>query len=662
MSDYAVYFVTLIIGVSVFYVFNAISEQEVIIQIFKNNPSWRDFLDLIKSVLSGASVIVSVALAFLVVYASSFLMKRRKKEFGIYMLLGMEKKKIAGILIAETVIIGMISLLVGLGLGIVLSQGMSILVAKLFEADMSKFTFDISVWAIGQTAVYFLIMYGLVLLLDIFVVGKSRLITLLTAQKKTEKNIAKNPWICLVVFIIAVVVLSHAYYIMTARTEDIEETSELVAQIVKGIVSTVLIFWSLSGLLIFLAKLRKKSYLRGLNAFTTKEISSRVNTNVFAGSIICLSLFITICIFSSSFSVNKSINDNLKTLVPVDVNFSVEYEPGKEIEKNGRSVSEVFQECDIDTDMFRDVQEFKIWRYGTYDEKEAQYISDGSNVFAGNLDVVKLSDYNRVAKLYGLEQYTLADNEYMVIADYSYSADMYNKEQLATGQKIYLGGKEYHPKYTECKEGFIFMQQNHVNFGFTVVPDSVPEDKNLHLSEAAFLANYNPDHAKGTEKIDKFVNSEKIVKRVREKSGENLYVISRTDIYQKSIGLTAMVVFLGLYIGIIFLIVSTALLSLKELSQAADNREKYQVLRKIGVDEKMIHQSLLRQNLLFFGFPLLLAVIHSVFGIQVCVFILEIFGKSGLLQAIIFTAAVIMVVYTVYFVVTYRCSRRIVDE
>lgn len=659
MSDYAVYFVTLIIGVSVFYVFNAVSEQRIMVSIFKNDL---EILDLIKTVLSGASVIVSAALAFLVVYASSFLMKRRKKEFGIYMLLGMEKKKIAGILMAETVIIGIISLLVGLGFGVVLSQGMSILAAKLFEADMSKFTFDISVGAIGRTTVYFLIMYGLVLLLDIFVVGKSRLITLLTAQKKTEKNIARNPWLCLVVFIVAAVVLGHAYYIMTARAQYIEETSELVTQIVKGIVSTVLIFWSLSGLLIFLAKLRKKSYLRGLNAFTTKEISSRVNTNVFAGSIICLSLFITICIFSSSFSINKSMNDNLKTLVPVDVNLSVEYEPGKPLENGGKSVSEVLRECDIDTDMFRDVVEFKIWRYGAYDEEEEQYISDGENVFAGNQDVVKLSDYNRVAKLYGLEQYTLADNEYMVIADYSYSVDTYNKEQLANNQSIYLGGKEYHPKYKECKDGFIFIQQNHTNFGITVVPDSVPADENLHSSEAVFLANYNPDHAKGTEKIDEFVSSGKIVKRVLDKSGENLYVNSKTDIYQESIGLAALSVFLGLYIGIIFLIVSTALLSLKELSQAADNREKYQVLRKIGVDEKMIHRSLLRQNLIFFGFPLLLAVIHSVFGIQVCVFILEMFGKSGLLQAIIFTAVVILAVYVVYFVVTYRCSRRIVDE
>ena len=180
MSDYAVYFVTMIIGISVFYVFNAISDQTVLVKILKSDNS---VIDLLKSSLSVASVVVSIVLAFLVVYASSFLMKRRKREFGVYMLLGMGKKKIAGILMAETVIIGLISLGVGLGLGIVLSQGMSILVVKLFEADMSQFAFECSMNAVVKTVIYFLVMYALVLALDLFVVGKSRLIRLLNAEK-----------------------------------------------------------------------------------------------------------------------------------------------------------------------------------------------------------------------------------------------------------------------------------------------------------------------------------------------------------------------------------------------------------------------------------------------------------------------------------------------
>lgn len=656
MSDYAVYFVTLIIGISIFYVFNAISDQTVMIKIFKNEY---DILDLMKSTLSVASVIVSVVLAFLIVYASSFLMKRRKKEFGIYMLLGMGKKKIAGVLMAETVIIGILSLVVGMGLGIILSQGMSVLVASLFEADMSKFTFDVSTEALGKTLLYFLIMYALVLILDVFVVGKSRLIDLLNAERKTEKNRAKNPWVCLVVFVIAVSVLSHAYWMMTANAEQLTKESQIIVQIIKGIIATYLIFWSLSGLLIFLAKLRKRSYMKGINTFTTKEISSRVNTNVFAGSIICLLLFITICIFSTCFSINKSMNDNLRTLVPRDVNFFGSYDQGLSFDSEKKTAGEMIEEAGIDVSMFEDVVDITAYEYYKWNEKEQVAESDNTNVFANSGIVLKLSDYNKVAKAYGLKQQTLAEDEYIVISNYDYTREPYNRDYLGKGHVIRLGGKEYHPRYKECQDGYLMMSANSSELGFTVVPDDVPADEDLHLCCMYYIADYNKDHSKSVEEIDKLVNGEKFQKKLLDMG---IVVSTRTEIQQRSIGLTALIVFMGLYLGIIFVLASSALLSLKELSQAADSKGKYRILRKIGVDEKMIHRSLFQQNLIFFAMPLLLAVIHSIFGIQVCIYIMEVFGKTGLLYSIIFTATVLLAVYSIYFVITYRCSRKIIDE
>lgn len=651
MSDYAVYFVTLIIGISVFYVFNAISDQTVVTKIFKSEYG---IIDLMRTTLSTASVIVSVALAFLIVYASSFLMKRRKKEFGIYMLLGMGKKKIAGVLMAETVIIGVLSLLAGMGVGIILSQGMSMLVAKLFEADMSKFTFDVSWEALGKTVIYFLIMYALVLLLDLFVVGKSRLINLLNAEKKSEKNIAKNPWLCLVIFVIAAVVLSHAYWMVTANAEQLTEQSQVLIQIVKGIIATFLIFWSLSGLLIFLTKLRKKSYLRGINAFTTKEISSRVNTNVFAGSIICLLLFITICIFSTSFSINKSMNDNLKTLVPADVNLMYTYDQGLPYGSEKETIVEKLQAQGMDTDLFENVVELTGYAYYRWDEKEKTCYIDDENIFA-NSGVIKLSDYNKVAEIYGLKQHTLEADEYLVVSNYDYTLKTYNEQFLQKDHVIRLGGKEYHPKYKQCQDGFLQMSSNRSELGFTVVPDDILADENLHPDCIYYIANYDTNK-KSVKEMDQLLTN----KNFGEKTG--IYVSTRTEIHQKSIGLTAIIVFLGLYLGIIFVLASFALLSLKELSQAADSREKYRILRRIGVDERMIHRSLFRQNLIFFSTPLLLAIIHSIFGIQVCIYIMEVFGKTGLLFSIVATSVVLLAVYIIYFTITYRCSRKIINE
>lgn len=651
MSDYAVYFVTLIIGISVFYVFNAISDQSVYINMNKNN---HEVIDLLRNTISVASVIVSIVLAFLIVYASNFLMKRRKREFGVYMLLGMEKRRITGILIAETLFIGIISLIVGMLLGIALSQGMSVLVARLFQADMSKYTFEISSDAVVKTLLYFLILYALVLVLDVFVIGKSRLIRLLNAERRTEKNAVKNPWICFFIFLAASAVLGHAYYMVTAKATEITSTQQLVAQIVKGIVATFFIFWSLSGLLIFLSKVRNKSYYRGINCFTTREISSRVNTNVFAGSVICLLLFMTICIFSSSFSINKSMNDNLKTLVAADVNIV----KLNKLTNDRSSVSADLKEKGVDMNMFAESAEVQMYYYGEDTEDTFMPNPDESSIYTAPNRIITASDYEKAAKLYGLEPIRLADDSYTIVSNYEFGVNELNKI-LASGEVIRLAGKEFHPADTKCADGYIEMSSNHSNFGFVVIPDHAVTDKKVKLYASYYIANYNQSYDKGTEYIDRKLSSEKLF---RDKGKGVYFVDTRSEILSKSTGLTSIIVFLGLYLSIVFLLASSALLSLKELSQAVDNRKKYEVLRKIGVDEKMIHRSLFRQNAIFFGLPMSLAIVHSVFGIQVCVEIVEVFGKTGLLPAIIMTAIFILVIYMVYFVITYRCSRRIIGS
>ncbi len=654
MSDYAVYFVTLIIGISVFYVFNAISDQKVVLSIYKNDYS---IIDLLRNIISVASVIVSVVLAFLVVYASNFLIRRRKKEFGVYMLLGMGKKKIAGILTMETVIIGIISLVVGLGIGIILSQGMSILVAKLFEADMSKFEFEVSVSAVVKTLLYFLVVYAFVLLLDMFMIGKSSLIRLLNAERRSEKRTVKNPYVCVIVFIVAAVVLGHAYYRVTASPENIDTQAALLIEILKGIVSTFLIFWSLSGFLIFVAQLRKKSYYKGINVFTTKEISSRINTNVLAGSIICLLLFLTICIFSSSFSINNSLNENAKTLMPADVQFHnyVNMDDEENVGDQKTPISEYLKRKKVDLNMFRESVEVLLYMYQEEDESVYNEVG-GGNVFTTGAILLQ-SDYNKVAAFNGLDPVSLEKDEYVIVANYDYIVSEWNKRMLA-GQKIRLAGKEYHPASSECVNGFLEMSANPSNSGFTVVPDEAFSDERLMPYSWFYIANYDENYDKGVDYVEQFLNSKKFKKSL----GSHVYVETREYILAQSISLSSLIVFLGLYLGIIFLLASSALLSLKELTQAADNRDKYAILRKIGIDEKMINRSLFRQNAIFFGLPLGLAVIHSVFGIQVCTYILEVFGKSGLTQAIVLTAVGLLIIYMIYFIITYRCSRRIIRD
>lgn len=663
MRDYMIYFATLILGVAIFYVFNALEKQTVMMKV---SASTHEVVELMNNVMPVVSVFVSFVLGFLIVYASNFLMKRRKKEFGIYMLLGMTKRNISYILLIETVIIGIISLVAGLLLGVFASQGMSVVVANMFEADMTSFTFIVSKSAITKTIIYFIIMYLIVLVMETFVVGRTKLINLINAGRKVEKNTAKNPIICTIVFIIAVVILGSAYYRMTAKVEEVTETSDFVIQIVKGIISTFLIFWSLSGMLIFAAKKCKKFYYKGLNNFTVKELGSRINTTVFSASIICLMLFMTICILSSAMSVRKSMNDNLEEMTPVDINL---YMPAT----NKITLEEVLEKTGVDMSLFKDnvfLQSYKGKNDSfTMMDTAGNYINeiikdDSIKTYYVKFveEFIKISDYNRLAKAYGIEQYSLKDDEYMIIADYDSMIDIRNGG-LAKGTVIQIAGKEYKPKYTECKDGFILMAGNHINMGIILVPDNV----NLSDFEPRyyyFAANYNADTEDAYKKIEQYIASDEFGNKIcpPDKKWASVDGMTKDTVYASVVGLSAMMVFIGVYIGIVFMISGAAILALKELSEAADNKEKYMVLRKIGVDERDITKSLLTQCAMFFGIPLLLAGIHSIFGIQVCVYILETFGTTGLLYSILMTAAMLVAIYGVYFVITFVCSKNIIKE
>lgn len=217
-KDYLIYFVTLILGVTIFYIFNSLQSQTVMLEI---SDSAKDIIRIMNDILSGVSIFVSFVLGFLIVYANRFLMKRRKREFGIYMILGMSKYQISMILIVETLIIGLISLVIGLVLGIVLSQVMSIIVANMFEADMNSFMFVLSRSALLKTICYFGIMYLLVIVFNTIQVNRQQLISLMTAHQQNELITNKNLIVCLLVFIGAVLLLAYAYYNVTSNASNL---------------------------------------------------------------------------------------------------------------------------------------------------------------------------------------------------------------------------------------------------------------------------------------------------------------------------------------------------------------------------------------------------------------------------------------------------------
>lgn len=679
-KDYAIYFITLVLGVALFYMFNSLDSQEAMLQV---SSSTKEMIKLMINMLGMVSIFIAVILGLLIVYANNFLINRRKKEFGIYMTLGMGKRQISKILLLETIFVGIISLAIGLILGIFASQFMSILVAKLFQADMSGFEFVFSQNACIKTCIYFAVMFLAVMFFNTFTISRYKLISLLTASKKNEQVKMKKPIICIIVFIIATIGLSYAYWTVTKgvfKMKNIDETTKAIGKsVLIGIAGTVLIFWSFSGLILKLLQTKKSTYLKGTNMFVLRQLHNKVNTTVISMSVICLMLFMTITALSSSIALKNSMQADIEKMTPVDLNLYKSANLKVNDNKNKysqelqydstQSILYTLTQNSFDIKLLKDIIEIPIYDVEgfTWEKtlgKATEQIKKQSPMMKLDTpeNIIKISDYNKIAKLYGNEQYSLEDDEYIIICNYGGIASIRNFG-LKTKPIISLKEKEYKPKYSECKDGFIQISTSHTNVGIVLVPDSC----NLSKDEQQlwFLAaNYNAKTDEEKVNIGK-VFSEDDSELMKELTNQNntLNVETKIKLVESSVGLSTIIVFIAIYLGIIFLIASCAILALKQLTESSDNKQRYIILRKIGCDEKMINQALFRQIGIFFILPLVLAVIHSIFGIQFAMSIFDtLASREQLLPSVIATVIVMGVIYGCYFLATYVGSKNIIKE
>lgn len=683
IKDYAIYFLTLVLGVAIFYMFNSLDSQQAMLEV---SQSTREMIQLMISMLGMVSVFIAIIFGFLVVYANNFLINRRKKEFAIYMTLGMGRRQISAIILIETILVGIISLIVGIFIGVFASQFMSVLVAKLFEADMREFTFVFSKSSCIQTCICFAVIYVIVMIFNTITISKYKLINLMNASKKNETVKIKNPIISILIFIISAVILGYAYYFVTGGINKLNTEEKIMIPILMGIVGTIGIFWSLSGFILKVLQSRKKIYLNGTNMFVLRQLNNKINTTVVSMTVICIMLFMTISILSSSLSLQTSMDKELEETTPVDVNLyktanlpesytnpktgHTTYYTEEQIEDSRNSVSYTLETNGFDMNMLKDIVEIPIytvpnwtWAYSLgsyYETAKAQF---ANLAYDTPETVVKVSDYNKIAKLYGNEQYSLEDDEYIVLCDFD-SMKQIRDSALKENSTIQINGKEYHSKFDECKNGFVNISTSHTNTGIILVPDSF-ELKDEWKEQQFLAANYNADTEEEKQEIENvFVGNDdaEFVNNLEEK-GIDVEGMTKISIIEASKGLTSIIIFIAIYLGIIFLIASSAILALKQLTESSDNKQRYSILRKIGCDEKMINQALFRQIFIFFMLPLALAIIHSIFGIKFILSMMAMLASpEELLPSIIATALIIGIIYGLYFLATYLGSKNIIKE
>lgn len=637
----------MILGVAVFYIFNAIETQTAMMEVSQTKAA---IIDSMNGIMSGVSIFVSLVLGYLIVYASRFMLKKRKREFGIYLTLGMGRIRLAAMLWLETIWMGLISLAVGLLAGMGISQLMSLIVSNLFQADVSRYEFVISGQAVGKSILYFLLIYLVVMIFNTLSVSRARLAEFITAGRKKEKNFLKKPLLSGLVFLLAVVMLGTAYYNVTANQQAMTTETDVLTQVLLGIFGTFLVFWSLSGFLMTAAGKFRKLYYRRLNSFVVGELSNKLNSTVMACSVICLLLFMTICLLFSAIARKEYKDQEAAKLAPVSISMSKEMTDSK-------SIFDIMEVRGISMEDFQDL--VSVYTYHLDEVTNYTLIGEsyGEEYDNQKAEVMKVGDYNRAARVYHMPEYELEEDEYLIVADQEGAVYIRNRG-LADDREITIKGKSYHAKENTCQDGYLQMSYQPQNSGILLVPDSVKLGEEEQYKNYV-MGDYRDKSKEFAQEMDQ--NFAQILNPEQSTYGK-IQVTTQSAIYDDSIGTSAMYIFLGLYLGICFLISGSAVLALKILSDSADSREKYQILQQLGCEEKEIRRALRRQNGLLFLLPILLAAVHAIFGIQVCRTMLSIYGSKGSGAALAVTLALTGAIYGGYFLLSHKCSVKIVKE
>ena len=642
-SDYSIYFFTLILGVTIFYMFNAVGTQGIMKEAMcSSNVAVDNFVTVIGMV----SIAVAIIFGLLIIYANNFLIKRRKKEFGIYMLLGMSPSKVSRILLYETCIVGFFSLVIGILFGIVLSQCLSVIVAKMFVMDLSGFRFDISVEALEKTLLCFVGIYVVVFLLNKRSVRKNKLIDLLTASKKSEKTVLKNSTLSLVLFIVSLIGFVYVWIRIGFYGANLSR-NEFFVCIILGFICTFLFFRSAGGFLQSACSSCKRFYAKGLNAFVVRQFSAGVNTSSFSMAVISLLLFLALLFFSTGFSIRNYFNERLGNFTPVDITMDLfSLDPAGFFEEHDIPMDEWSSDC-LTIPVYKGSEV-------TLRNLLGDHLEEASETFRmaewdSMVGVMRLSEYNLIEDLYGRDRLDMTDDQYAFILDFDMLGSIADKA-LKDGNVLTVSGTELTPAYDHVIPECVLMSGMEANLGIVVLPDAVIDSPECTLENISnfIAANYSSEEA--GEKAD----------AVLSELTDDVFYTTKKAIRSSSISMTVIIVFVVLYLGIVFVISGAAIIGLKMLSDSIDSASQFRILKYIGAGGPARKKALFTRVFSFFMLPLALAILNTIFGVRFVKGFMSSLGMINMGQGIILSLIIMVLIYGGYFLTTYEGCRKIV--
>ena len=669
-KDYCIYFITVIISVALMFSFNSIATSNDISELSSYMASF-------SKAISGISILIVLVMAWLINYCMRFMLEKRSKEFGTYQILGIEKKSISNIFTLENIMIGGIAFIIGIALGTFIYQILTSIIMNLFNQPYQiEISFNIK--AVGMTAIYFFGIFALVLLNCRRKIKKTKVYDLLYASKKNENNMIKNAKGNVILFTLSIALLVGAILI---NNNEFANASNMVGRnifiaIIMLIVGIYLFYISISSFIVKRYLNNKSRKYKKDNMFLYRNLTSKINTMSLSLGTIALMFTIILIGGNVALLMNNMINNEIEMGYPYEIMISTadgDFSKYKEyIEKNTK---------------VKDMYEYRLYNIKGIGLSTAFEKTPFKGAIDKEIDsVLSLTTYNKLREILGYEKVDLQDDEIIIncLKTAKGGLEKYTKEN----DKTKIVGKDV--KIKEIRSENIAQVGFNGSYYAIIVPDSlIPliekedqrlRDKNDNNStivteqedgaDKIYYLDFAYNFVATTENMtdEKFYKelSNYIIKQEREIAGEvngeeqNYNIeISLANVQTKGERMSqtksfyTIMSFLAFYVALIFVMATATLLAIQQLSDSEKYKYRYELLKKLGVDELQINRTIFKQLLFYFAIPMVLPVIIS---IPITLGISHIFTVAVTMEEILKNIGIVLgmliLVYGIYFIAT----------
>lgn len=624
-KTYVPYIFTGVLTVMMFYIIDALSRGGGITQ------------NTLKTCLQYATGVIIVFAVIFLFYTNSFLIKRRKKEIGVYNILGMGKRHIARMMAVETILTAGISILGGLVFGIIFGKLMYLLLLKILHNSVDM-QFSVNGTAIVQTVILFAGIFLLTYLYNILQIQLVNPVELLHGGNQGEKE-PKSRWLLVIVGVAA---LGNGYWIALTTETPLEALLKFFVAVVCVIIGTYALF--IAGSIVVLKILRKnKAYYYNPKHFTSVSgMIYRMKQNGAGLANICVLSTMVLVMVSTTVSLYAGMEDILDSRFPRDVSIVCNEADTNNEEILQRLIKEQCEKAGVKiTDRVR-------YRYGSMNavlkgnnlEKVEQYYPDNHFYY---VEMITQEEYNRIEK----QNVSLKEQE---ILTYTTNGKCGKKQINIAGQN-YQVKKELSEMTSQPKSTAEMYKTLYIVFA------NAEQIERIESFSYADKFNLKGDDGKQKEALEQIQNEfyEKFPDGTMESR-----MLSRSSFYELYGGLF----FIGIYLGSMFIMATVLIIYYKQISEGYDDRERYQIMQKVGMSKKEVKRSIRSQVLSVFFLPLVVAVIHVAVAFKVMTKILGVLNLTNLsLFAVctIITIAVFAVFYIIVYSITAKEYYRIVN-